>query len=378
MYMYMYSCTCVINFRLLFQDPIILKNMNEGWSGLSPNKLLLNSPDLTPQDAGMYNHQLMPVIPHEFTSDLSISGGFNNQPMMYYNTNSVGSSNDGILSPSINSPQNILSNSPDANMTTPAELPSQVSSTRFVGDTHNNSFQPNSLLNPSLANYPSNAVIQSNLTTPFLDPSSLPQDLSTVHPLQFESHNVNMEDYLTTLVPNGDLMQNSKNPLLPNSGHVRSKPVSSKHNILGKRYRAVNKKAMPSKLIANSPVSFIPAEPVDRSPHQPRSNVATSIISGNQSDTSSGVSSSHKMSISESSTPSSPSSLHDFITCDSSDEEMFPIREPYPGLGDMCEYMLTNPIRPPSPPLGTQVELTPNVPIYEVCITVNDLDMLCA
>ncbi len=344
--------------------------MSEGWNGLSPNKFMLNSPDiqqpLSHDTQLLYNnnnHPLMPAIPPEF--------GTNIYNGLYYNSNSVGSSNGvgGVLSPS---PQ---LNSPDINMTTPAELQTHVSNP-FVD---NDSFQTNSVLNSSLANYPGN---QSNLTTPFENRSLLPQDLSTVHPLQLESQNVNMEDYLVgTLVPTTDVtqnLQNSKTPSPPTNGYFVNGCIRDKHALLGKRGRPLNKNVTSSKLVASSPVSLINTTARDdQSPHQSRSNVATSIGSGNQSDTSSGVSSSHKMSISESSTPSSPSSLHDYITCDLPDVEIFPIREPNPGLGGSCEYMLTNPIRPPSPPMVTDIELNPNVPIFEVCSTCNVCTCIC-
>ena len=389
------------------------------------------TPTLNPESG--FNLHPSPMLYGPVNVQPEANMGFNPQ-IMYYNDVTMTPAN-GVISPELCSPQAILPNETDGaimaadlSMNTPSELSSQMSvPPEFSEGVQKVVFQPNPLLSPPNAgNYHGDVVGASGPSPfPFEDNSDLPQDLSAVLPLQFESQNVNMEDYLGMLVssPEGgvqniEICENSSLPQRLKEGAKEPSNIASSNNkkaALGKRTRMDNQeKVTPSKMVARPPsalnltgkeISEISSSPLlldnltttagvkcsstmevgspvfSQSQIQIFTNCKTGISSGNQSDTSSGISSgSNKLSTSNNSTPSSSpfntfspvisdhSSL-DFSP-DRTSSEIIPIFEPHPGLGVKEEYMQTSPIRPPSPPPSDEsIDLHPELPVFEVSTT---------
>ena len=312
-----------------------MKNMNDRWVDLSPNKLIPGGNMDGNADPRVFNPQLMPDLPPNFIPpqpDLPIEY----QPGSYYGNNPP----HNLLSPSSRPQHMLIDTSPLNPDTTPTEIPpnNPAHSPYTEGYVYNGRPYQQHLLNHPIVNYqgspvPSNGSFEAH---------TLPHDLSAVHPLQLVTQNVTVEDYLGSLV----------------SDHKPTSDRTLPDTVLGKRthYDSVKHTKM-------SPL----APPISPCPRSKR---------GLSDSSSSGISSSHVTS--DCSTPSPMSRESDNLVRRGDERDIPPIPEPFPGLGNEWEYMSTDPFRPPSPPVeGEGVDLDPEVIIHKVLNCETHLQCTC-
>ena len=309
--------------------------MNDRWIDLSPNKLIPGGNMDGNADPRAFNPQLMPDLPPDFIPpqpDLPIEY----QPSSYYGNNHPPPSRN-LLSPSTHPQDMLIDTSPLNPDATPTKIPPNHPVHSPYNEGYVSNGRPYQLLTHPTVGY-QGAPIPSNGS---FEGHTLPFDLSAVHPLQLEAQNVTMEDYLGTLV----------------SDHKSSSERTLSDTVLGKRAHYDSVK--PTKM---SPLAPPISPSIVKSPGS-RSKRGLSDSS------SSGISSSHVTS--DSPTPSP----NDIVSRESGNNpvrridegDIPPIPEPFPGLGNECEYMSTDPFRPPSPPIeGEGVDLYPEVIIHNV------------